>query len=146
MFVHRSSYKRLVDTLLPRIKSLRVGTDVGSLISSTPISKLESLIAESVEQGATVLTGGKRFDHPKYPGASYFEPTLIVDVKMNHAVAQNELFAPVMSVVVYDDVDEAVGWLNASRFGHGAGVYGENKRECKRVAGLLECGMVAINE
>jgi len=61
-------------------------------------------------------------------------------------VAKNELFAPVMSVVPYDDVDEMVELLNKSRFGLGAGVYGENKRECKRVAGLLQCGMVAINE
>ena len=92
------------------------------------------------------MAGGKRFAHPDFPGASYFEPTLIVDVTMNMEVAKNELFAPVMSIVPYDDVDEMVELLNKSRFGLGAGVYGENKRECKRVAGLLQCGMVAINE
>lgn len=65
---------------------------------------------------------------------------------MDMDVAKNELFAPVMSIVPYDDVDEMIELLNRSRFGLGAGVYGESKRECKRVAGLLQCGMVAINE
>ena len=96
--------------------------------------------------GAKILTGGKPYIHPTRPHASYFEPTLVVDVTMDMDIAQNELFAPVMSIVPYDDVDEAVEWLNKSRYGLGAGVYGDNKRECRRVAGLLECGMVAINE
>ena len=65
---------------------------------------------------------------------------------MNMDVAKNELFAPVMSIVPYDSVDEMVNLLNRSRFGLGAGVYGETKAECQRVAGLLQCGMVAINE
>lgn len=123
-----------------------MGQDVGSLISSTPIGRLESLIEKSVAQGAKLLAGGRRYDHPEYPAASYFQPTLLGDVTMDMEVAKNELFAPVMSVVVYDDVDKAVEMLNKSRFGLGAGVYGENKRECERVAGLLQCGMVAINE
>ena len=61
-------------------------------------------------------------------------------------VAQNELFAPVMSIIPYDSVDEVIQHLNKSRFGLGAGVYGENKAECERVAQALECGMVSINE
>lgn len=65
---------------------------------------------------------------------------------MDMDVAKTELFAPVMSIVPYDDVDDAVAWLNKGRFGLGAGVYGERRRECERVASELQCGMVAINE
>lgn len=65
---------------------------------------------------------------------------------MEMEIAQEELFAPVMSVVCYDTVDEAVGWLNASRFGLGASVFGSNQRECEGVAKRLQCGMVSINE
>lgn len=65
---------------------------------------------------------------------------------MDMAIAKEELFAPVMTVVPYDDVNEAVEWLNKGKFGLGGGVYGKDKKECRRVAAKLECGMVAINE
>lgn len=65
---------------------------------------------------------------------------------MEMNIAQEELFAPVMTVVCYDEVDEAVRWLNESRFGLGAGVYGADRVECERVAAKLQCGMVSMNE
>lgn len=65
---------------------------------------------------------------------------------MDMPIAKEELFAPVMTVVPYDDVNEAVEWLNKGKFGLGGGVYGKDKKECRRVAEKLECGMVAINE
>ena len=116
------------------------------MFSSAPISKLENIVKSASSHGAQVLAGGKQWKHPTYPGSSYFEPTLVGEVKMDMDIAQNELFAPVMSVVPYDTVDQAVEWLNKSRFGLGAGVYGDDKAECRRVAGILECGMVSINE
>ncbi|WWC73787.1 uncharacterized protein I206_107759 [Kwoniella pini CBS 10737] len=144
--VHRSQYSRFIEIMEPRVKSLRPGTDVGSLISHAPISKLQSTLASAEKGGARVLAGGKRYMHPEYPQAAYFEPTLVVDVTMDMEIAQEELFAPVMTVVPYDNVAEAIEWLNKSRYGLGAGVYGKDKGECKRVAEKLECGMVAINE
>ena len=146
ILVPRPKYQLLIDLLVPRVKALRSGTDVGSLFSSAPISKLEDILTSASSQGAQVLAGGKSFEHPDHPGASYFQPTLVGEVKMDMDIARTELFAPVMSVVPYDTVDQAVEWLNKSRFGLGAGVYGNDKAECRRVAGLLECGMVSVNE
>ena len=65
---------------------------------------------------------------------------------MDMDIAAEELFAPIMTVVCYDDVDEAVKRLNESRFGLGASVYGANRKECHDVARRLQCGMVSINE
>lgn len=132
--------------MLPRIQALRPGVDLSSLISHAPISRLQTILAQAEKQGARILTGGKPYSHPDHPHAAYFEPTLITDVTMDMAVAKEELFAPVMTVVPYSDVDEAVGWLKKSRFGLGGGVYGDDKEECRRVAQALECGMVSINE
>jgi acyl-CoA reductase-like NAD-dependent aldehyde dehydrogenase len=144
--VPRSLYPRFLSLITPRVSALRTGLDVGSLISHTPIPRLESILDEAVSQGARILAGGQQYHHPGFPQGAYFEPTLIVDVTMDMEVARTELFAPVMTVVPYDDVDEAVAWLNGGRFGLGGGVYGANKRECESVAERLECGMVAINE
>jgi acyl-CoA reductase-like NAD-dependent aldehyde dehydrogenase len=138
--------KPFLDLIEPRVKALRPGTDVGSLISHTPIARLESLLSKAEKAGAQIRVGGKRYSHPEYPSAAYFQPTLVVDVTMDMDIANEELFAPVMSVVCYDDVDEAIGWLNESRFGLGSSVFGRNKSECERVAGQLKCGMVSINE
>lgn len=146
VLVPRHLQSRLISLILPRVKALRPGVDVGSLISSQPIAKLESIIAEAEGSGAKLLCGGRRHQHPAFPQASYFQPTLLTDVTFDMAVAQNELFAPVMSIIPYDSVDEVIQHLNNSRFGLGAGVYGENKAECERVAQALECGMVSINE
>jgi acyl-CoA reductase-like NAD-dependent aldehyde dehydrogenase len=142
----RSLVPRFLSLVEYRIKALRPGKDVSSLISQQPIARLESLLSKAESEGARILHGGKRFAHPDRPHGAYFEPTLVVDVKMDMDIAKEELFAPVMSVVAYDTVDEAIGWLNASRFGLGASVFGNNKKECQNVAGRLQCGMVSINE
>jgi acyl-CoA reductase-like NAD-dependent aldehyde dehydrogenase len=144
--VPRSLYPQLIALILPRIQALRFGTDLGSLISSTPLSQLTSILSSATSKGAKILHGGKAYTHATYPNASYFEPTLVVDVTMDMEIAKRELFAPVMSVVCYDNVDDIVAILNRGRFGLGAGVYGDDKAECQRVAGMLECGMVSINE
>lgn len=146
--VPASLYDRFLSLVTERVRTLRPGTDVGSLISSTPIPRLTQLLKSAESAGARILAGGKPFTHPDFPQGSYIEPTLVVDVSMGMEIANTELFAPVMTVVKYEDdkVDEAVEWLNKSRFGLGAGVYGRDRKECRRVAGLLQCGMVAINE
>lgn len=65
---------------------------------------------------------------------------------MDMVVVKEELFVLVMMVVFYDDVNEVVEWLNKGKFGLGGGVYGKDKKECRRVVEKLECGMVVINE
>lgn len=146
--VPASLYDRFLSLVEDRVRALRPGMDVGSLISSTPIPRLEQLLKSAESAGAQILAGGKPFVHSEFPQGSYFEPTLVVNVTMDMDIANTELFAPVMTVVKYEDdkVDEAVEWLNKSRFGLGAGVYGRDREECRRVAGMLQCGMVAINE
>jgi acyl-CoA reductase-like NAD-dependent aldehyde dehydrogenase len=129
-----------------RIKALRPGVDVGSLISAQPIERLERMLDAATKQGAKIVTGGKRFDHPDRPHAAYFQPTLVVDATMEMDIVGHELFAPVMTVLCYDSIDEAVDILNTGRYGLGASVFGNNKRQCQQVAGRLQCGMVSINE
>jgi len=148
--VPRSLYPRFLEIMTPRVQNLRLGpsADVGSLISSTPIAKLQSLLNNAEKEGARILAGGKAFSHPDHPKGAYFQPTLLADVKLDMEIAQTELFAPVMTVVPYEDADVeiTVQRLNKSNFGLGAGVYGKDRAECRRVAEALQCGMVAINE
>lgn len=146
IFVHRSNYDQLVSALEPRIRAMRIGTDVGSLISHVSIPKTQRLLDSAVASGARILVGGKIYNHPIHPEGAWYEPTLLVDVRMDMAIAREEVFGPVMSIVPYDNVSEAVKWLNESPYGLGAGVYGERYGECQQIARELKCGMVAINE
>lgn len=61
------------------------------------------------------------------------------------AIAQQEIFAPVMTVLQYDTLDEAVELANGTRYGLGASVFGKNKKDCRYVMNRLECGMVCSN-
>ena len=61
------------------------------------------------------------------------------------AIAQQEIFAPVMTVLMYDTLDEAVALANGTRYGLGASVFGRSKRDCRYVMDRLECGMVCSN-
>lgn len=144
--VPRNMQQKFLDLMLPRVQSLRPGIDVGALISHTPIPRLEKIIASAEASGARVLAGGKAYAHPDRPHGAYFTPSLVADVRMDMDIAREELFAPVMTVVPYDSVDEALAWLRTSRFGLGGSVYGKHCDECMRVANELQCGMVSLNE
>jgi len=137
---------QFVEMMAPRVAALRPGIDVGALISHTPIRRLERALQLASEGGANIVVGGEAYTHPDRPEGAYFAPTLISDVKMNMVVATEELFAPIMTVVPYDTVEEAIEWLKNSRFGLGAGVYGKDRDECMKVAEQITCGMVSLNE
>jgi acyl-CoA reductase-like NAD-dependent aldehyde dehydrogenase len=144
--VPRARQQEFIDLLLPRVQALRVGTDVGALISHAPIKRLEKLIQAAQAGGARLLAGGAQYSHPDKPEGAYFAPTLIADVSLDMEIAREELFAPVMTVVPYDNVDEALAKLRTARFGLGGSVYGKSRKECMHVAKELQCGMVSLNE
>jgi len=142
-----------------RIKKMRLGSvlsssqegfvsvvDGGSMISDARFGELERLVKAAERDGAEIVTGGQRWQHPYLEEGSYFEPTLIGHVNENMEIAQTEVFAPIMLVIPYDTVEEAVAIANGSRYGLGASVFGPDQRECVGVAQQLECGMVSIND
>jgi acyl-CoA reductase-like NAD-dependent aldehyde dehydrogenase len=104
------------------------------------------MLVDASKQGAKIVVGGKRYSHPERPHAAYFQSTLVIDATPDMDIVKEELFAPVMTVLCYDSVDEGVAMLNSGRYGLGASVFGNDKRECQKVAASLQCGMVSINE
>ncbi|GJN93952.1 hypothetical protein Rhopal_007012-T1 [Rhodotorula paludigena] len=155
--VHSSLYETFISTMEPRIAALQLGDvlspkaaekqiDVGAIISDRLFDELESLIAQAVKEGARCLVGGKRASKEAVGDGHYFQPTLLVDVTPSMAIAQKEIFAPVMVVMRYDTLDEAVALANGTRYGLGASVFGRSQQECRYVMDRLECGMVCSND
>ncbi|RWA14138.1 hypothetical protein EKO27_g989 [Xylaria grammica] len=94
-------YDKLVEMLAPRVRALRMGLDqdVGAMVSDASFSRLEALVSDAVKAGARLLAGGKRYIHPDHPQGFYFSPTLLVDVTPDMAIANEECFGPIMTIL-----------------------------------------------
>lgn len=148
-------YPTLIQTLEPRIRALRLGSalddpdgtvDVGAMISDTSFPRLETLIADAVNQGARCLVGGTRHVHPKYPQGHYFSPTLLVDVTSSMRIAQEELFAPICLLMRAGSVDDALAIANSTSYALGASVFGEDRAHVEKIVGGVKAGMVSVND
>lgn len=144
-------YDPLVAMLAPRVRALRMGLDkdVGAMVSDASFSRLEALIADAVAHGAKLLAGGTRYVHPDHPHGFYFTPTLLVDVTPDMAIAREECFGPVMTVLRAPDATAStvLALANAPAFGLGASVYGRESDPVLRafVRGV-RAGGVAVND
>lgn len=144
-------YNRLIDMLAPRVKALRLGLekDVGAMVSDNSFSRLENLIEESVAQGARLLAGGKRYRHPDHPSGFYFTPTLLVDVTPDMAIAKEECFGPVMTIMPASSgsAEELLRLANAPEFGLGSSVYGKDSDPVlQAIVKGVRAGGVAVND
>ncbi|KAI1806928.1 Aldedh-domain-containing protein [Daldinia bambusicola] len=144
-------YDQLVAMLEPRVKALRLGLDkdVGAMVSDASFTRLENLVKDAVENGARLLAGGTRYVHPDHPKGFYFRPTLLVDVTPDMAIAKEECFGPIMTILRSPSSSAAdlLRLANAPDFGLGASVYGRDSDPVlKDVVRGVRAGGVAIND
>jgi aldehyde dehydrogenase (NAD+) len=117
---------------------------VGPMVSQKQYDRVESYIRKGIEEGAEVLVGGE--GHPKGLEVGFFvKPTVFVNVTNDMAIAQEEIFGPVLSVITYVSDDEAVRIANDSKYGLHAAVLGTDIQRARRVASQLRAGRVVIN-
>jgi aldehyde dehydrogenase (NAD+) len=117
---------------------------VGPMVSQKQYERVESYIRKGIEEGAEVLVGGE--GRPKGLEAGYFvKPTVFVNVNNDMAIAQEEIFGPVLSVIAYDSEDEAIQIANDSKYGLHSAVMGTDLDRARRVASQLRAGRVVIN-
>jgi succinate-semialdehyde dehydrogenase/glutarate-semialdehyde dehydrogenase len=140
-------YEAFSSKLVEKVKQLKVGNGMepgvtqGPLIDEAAVEKVESHIANALSKGARVVTGGKR--HAL--GGTYFEPTVLVDVTPEMAVATEETFGPVAPVFSFHTEEDAIRMANDTVFGLAAYFYSRDIGRVWRVAEALEYGIVGIN-
>ncbi|KAI0138133.1 ALDH-like protein [Hypoxylon sp. NC0597] len=144
-------YDKLVSMLEPRVKALRLGLDkdVGAMVSDASFTRLEGLVSDAVAKGARLLAGGKRYVHPDHPQGFYFAPTLLVDVTPDMAIANEECFGPIMTILraPSSSASDILSLANAPDFGLGASVYGrDSDPTLKAVVRGIRAGGVAVND
>jgi aldehyde dehydrogenase (NAD+) len=146
--------KSRLDEIKPRIReamrALIVGdpadpkTAIGPMVSQKQYERVESYIRKGIEEGAEVLAGGE--GHPEGLEAGYFvKPTVFVNVRNDMAIAQEEIFGPVLCVIAYDTEEDAIRIANDSKYGLHAAVLGTDIQRARRVASQIRSGRVVIN-
>ena len=149
IYVDESLYEPFRDAFVDATRGLTVGTDldyesdVGSLIDGAQLNRVEDHVAEAIETGATVLTGGQR--RPDV-GPLCYEPTVLADVDPDATVACEETFGPVVSLTPVPDEAAAIEAANDSPYGLNASVWTGSRDRGRRVADRIESGTVCVND
>ncbi|ASW00826.1 betaine-aldehyde dehydrogenase [Paraburkholderia aromaticivorans] len=151
VFVQRSVLARFEALVLARVKRIRVGaptvadTNFGPLASAAQLQKVLGYIESGKQEGARLVAGGKRLTEGHFRNGQYVEPTVFADCHDDMRIVREEIFGPVMSILVFDDEDEAVERANRTAYGLAAGVVTENLARAHRVIHRLEAGICWIN-
>ena len=147
IYVQDTIYDAYTEKLLAAVKKLKVGNGLdetsqqGPLINQKGLDKVEKHIADAVNKGAKIITGGQRISSDKL----LFEPTILTDVTTDMLMAREETFGPVAPLFRFKTEDEAVELANDTEFGLASYFYSRDIHRVWRVAEKLEYGLVGIN-
>lgn len=148
VYVHRTHYNQVVQALAERVSTLKLGagmdeeTDMGPLVSEKQKQTVLGYIEQGKREGARLVAGGERTFDTGY----FVEPTIFADVTDDMTIAREEIFGPVMSVFVFDTVEEVIRRANDSDYGLAASVWTENIKTGHYIANKLQAGTVWIND
>jgi aldehyde dehydrogenase (NAD+) len=149
LLVPKSQLSEVKLGILEAMRAFPVGdpadprTAIGPMVSQKQYDRVQSYIRKGIEEGAEVLVGGE--GHPDGFEAGYFvKPTVFVNVRNDMAIAQEEIFGPVLCVIAYDTEDEAIRIANDSKYGLHAAVLGTDLERARRVASQIRAGRVVI--
>ena len=151
VLVSSKIYDQFLDKMKKRAEALRVGyqmdptSHMGPLVSKEQLATVERYVKIGKEEGAELITGGKRVEVPGIKGGYYYAPTIFAKVKNKMRIAQEEIFGPVVCVIKYDSDEEAVAIANDSIYGLGGGVFSSNTARAERVAAGVRTGSMWIN-
>lgn len=147
IFVHEAVAAEFTEKLQHKIAKLKVadgfeeGTEIGPLINTQALEKMDSLMADAVEKGAKVLLGGERHEL----GQNFFQPTLINNISDSMRLANEEIFGPIAAVQTFTTEQEVIEKANATEYGLAAYFFTRDIGRVMRVSEELEYGIVCSN-
>ncbi len=152
VFVQRGVYQQFIDKLLERTKAnIVVGdpmdpaTNFGAQISLKHFNLVLKYIDIGINEGATLLHGGKALRPENAPNGFFIAPTIFTNCTDQMTICKEEIFGPVMTVLIFDDEDEVVKRANATEYGLAAGVFTQDITRAHRVIHQMEAGICWIN-
>ncbi len=151
VFVHRAVRDAFLARLKARTEAMVIGdpldpaTQIGALISEEHMMKVLGYIDAGVQQGAKLLTGGRRATGGNLGRGAFVEPTVFTGCTDDMTIVREEIFGPVMAVLDFDSEEEVIARANATDFGLAAGVFTRDLTRAHRVVAALEAGTCWIN-
>ncbi len=145
IYVQEGLYPTFLEKFIPQVQALKVGdpmeeaTQMGPMVDCIAAERAEGWINAAIEQGAKVLTGGKRT-------GSMFAPTVLAETKREMEVNCREVFAPIVTVTPYRHLEEAIEQINDSDYGLQAGFFGANVKEIFLAFDRIEVGGLIVND
>jgi aldehyde dehydrogenase (NAD+) len=151
VIVERAAHAAFVERLVARTRALTVGngldpgTDVGPAVDQHQLDTVLGYVERGVREGATLLCGGRRLQEPPFDRGFFVEPAVFANVDPRMAIAQEEIFGPVLAVLEADDFDDAVRLANGVAFGLSAAVQTRDLSKAFDFISRIEAGLVTVN-
>ncbi len=151
VLVQAKIYDQFLDKMKKRAEALRIGyqmdatSHMGPLVSKQQLATVERYVKIGKDEGAQIVTGGKRVEVAGIKGGYYYAPTIFANVNNKMRIAQEEIFGPVVCVIKFDKDEEAVAIANDSIYGLGGGVFSGSIARAERVANGVRTGTMWIN-
>jgi aldehyde dehydrogenase (NAD+) len=153
VFVPRSTHDEVVARLVERTKAIQVGNPVvnpnagiGPVVSKVQHERIKNYIAIGLEEGATIAVGGDEPQGEEFSKGFWINPTIFTNVTNDMRIAREEIFGPVIVVIPYDEVDEAIAMANDNQHGLSGNVWSKSVDKAVEVAKQMRTGMVLVND
>ena len=136
-----------IEKFVQKAERLRLGdplsddTDIGPLVNTNGLKKIDSQVKDSVKEGAEVLTGGEQIGKKGY----FYRPTVLKNINPKMSIAQEEVFGPVAPIIVAGDEVEAIELANDSEYGLGASIWTQDLDKAERLSSSVQSGIVSVN-
>lgn len=146
-FVVKNHAKEFIEKFVQKTEKLVVGdpmsdtTDMGPLVNTDGLHRIEEIVKDAVDKGAQILTGGKRLKSKGY----FYAPTVLDKITSDMLVAHEEVFGPVAPVTIVEDENEAIQLANSSQYGLGASLWTQNLEKAEKLSRQIESGIVTVN-
>jgi succinate-semialdehyde dehydrogenase/glutarate-semialdehyde dehydrogenase len=152
IYVHKAIHDEFLKLFAADTEKLTIANgiekpdaDLGPMASLEGLEKTRRHIEDAVSKGARLVSGGKKPDGPQFSRGYFFRPTILADVNHTMLVMTEETFGPVVGVMPFNSVDEAVRLANSTPYGLAAYLYTNDLHEMQKISRELETGSVAVN-
>jgi len=151
LLLHEKVYDEFMEKLVKRTKSLKIGdtmdpsAQMGALISKAQLEKVDGYVKDAIKNGAKLVCGGEKYNEPPFDKGNYYLPTILENVTNDMRCAQEEIFGPVLVVIKYSRLEEAIKVANDTTYGLGATIWSEDPRKLYWAARKLDAGTVWMN-
>jgi acyl-CoA reductase-like NAD-dependent aldehyde dehydrogenase len=150
ILVEKSAHAKVVDRVAQRMREIRMGRgldnpDMGPVVSERQMTRVISLIESGTHDGARAVAGGARSTKPELARGFFVEPTLLDQVEPGSLVEQEEIFGPVLTVTVFETLEEAIRIANGTPYGLVTGIWTNNLKKALTLAAAVKSGQVRIN-